>query len=248
MRSISDIHRLIRLLLNKEQTGHHSPEEFDDLLDVAQMSVFNDLYGNRKQYASGRPVPPVALGVTQGVNDALLPFRVALEFNANPYTLGTNDFGTGTDGILRIPSNYIHLSTLYTTTFVAALGKNKTQRVTVLNEDQLADRLDSFLLTPSETHAVAILAQRDDTGTRIQFYPNTGKTGYGSYMRRPLKPKFSYTLAGRVVTYDQATSVQLEWGEEILNEVILQTLALLGVNLQDMNALQYAESKLQAGV
>ena len=63
------------------------------------------------------------------------------------------------------------------------------------------------------------------------------------YLRRPAVPKFDYTLTGRTVTYLPDTSVQLEWNESELSEIMIRAIEYLGINVDDATIVQYANAK-----
>jgi hypothetical protein len=82
---------------------------------------------------------------------------------------------------------------------------------------------------------------------KIQLYPKTNNyTGTVSYMRKPIKPVYGYTVVGgRTIEYDPATSTQLEWRESDVNMVLLKALSSIGINLSDAEVSQFAEVKSQ---
>ena len=73
--TIKETHNFITFVLNKEVSGYVSPTDIDRALDRAQMSKFVELYGNPKGYQPGRPIPPIAYGMTQKIADDLRKFK-----------------------------------------------------------------------------------------------------------------------------------------------------------------------------
>jgi hypothetical protein len=146
--------------------------------------------------------------------------------------------------------------------------------VKVVSEDQLADRLVSQVAAPSTTSPIGILG---DSGNKIQLFPEVQHSGYIMYLSRPIKPLFSHVVDGRKIVHNAAASsatftassaltlpdgtsvaagatytlpgsVELNWAEDCINDVINKALNFLGVHLEDVNVIQYTEGKNQTGL
>ena len=146
--------------------------------------------------------------------------------------------------------------------------------VKVVTEDQLADRLVSQVSAPSTTSPIGILG---DSGNKIQLFPEVEHSGYIMYLSKPIKPLFSHVVDGRKIvhnstssaatftagstltlpdgtivnagaTYTLPGSIELNWAEDCVNDIINKALSSLGVHLEDQNVTQYAEVKNQTGL
>lgn len=211
--TIDIVHSWINFITNKAQGSYFSPQEIDDALDRAQMKYFNEQYA---QYA-----------LAQKIQDSLSPFKAI-------YTFLTSDSPAG---LVTAPSTYQYL--LGGHIIIVDGAHNRYRSLKVLSEDELGYRLDSQLRPVSLTRPVATIA-----GPReIQLYPKQPMAGELFYLRRPLAPVFAFTQAGRVITYDDSTSVQLEWAESELSEIIIRALEFLGVSIGDQGLLQYSDAK-----
>lgn len=115
--------------------------------------------------------------------------------------------------------------------------------VKMINEDELSNRLNSQIDPVTYTAPVGEMTQL----RKIQLYPKTNNyTGTVSYMRKPIKPVYGYTVTGgRTIVYDPLTSTQLEWRESDINMVLLKALSSIGINLSDGEVSQFAEVKSQ---
>ena len=91
----------------------------------------------------------------------------------------------------------------------------KNTGISFVNEDEIALALKSQLRPVSTSLPIA-----KDTATGIQIYPQVTQTGFYNYLRRPLKPVYGYTTSGRTITYDNATSTQLEFTDVYINNII----------------------------
>lgn len=231
--NIKNIHDIILFYLNKAQQGFVTHEEIDAVLDRAQIALFNKYHANPMIYTIPGRKENFGYGDSQRMDDALSPFKLTYTY--------TNSDTPG--GVITLPSNYMHLIALYTTQFVGSLGRNVVNPVQVLAEEELIERLESQVLPVTLFEPICIMnAQK-----RIQLFPEVPQSGKVYYFKRPAVPKFSYAQSGRTITYDPLTSVQLEWSQADLNNVISEALAYYGLNLQSAELVQFAQLKLQEG-
>lgn len=154
-------------------------------------------------------------------------------------------------------------------------NRTYSKPVKVVNEDQLADRLVSQVSAPSTTSPIGILG---DQGKKIQLFPEVQHSGYIMYLSRPVKPIFSHVVDGRKIVHNPSTSsaatftasnaltlpngtavaagasyslvasVDLNWPEDCINDIINKALVSLGVHIEDLNVYQYSEVKNQTGL
>ena len=172
------------------------------------------------------------------------------------------------------PNNTYSVSDGAVTFTSSTINKTFAKPVKVVSEDQLADRLVSQVSAPSTTSPIGILG---DSGTKIQLFPEVEHSGYIMYLSRPTKPLFSHVVDGRKIvhntsssnanftassalilpdgtavaagaTYTLPGSVELNWAEDCINDVINKALNFLGVHLEDVNVIQYTEGKNQTGL
>lgn len=232
---IKVVHDTILFYTNKEQNAYVSHEEIDEVLDRAQMVLFNQYHTNPKLPAQAQAE---LYGESQRIDDALSPFKELFTFQPNQSPVQITN-----GGIINLPPAYQHLISLYTTTFNSTLGRNVYSGVQVLNEEELIERLESQVIPVSSGDPIAIMNKQN----KIQLFPPTGATGGVYYFRRPLKPLFAYTQSGRTITYDDANSVDLEWKDIDVNNIISIALSYLGIHMSAVDIVQFAQAKIQEG-
>jgi len=161
---------------------------------------------------------------SQYVKDALAPFRESYNFTAT------------VSGIVVIP-DATYLDLLDMQVFYQISNRTVYAPVKMVNEDERANRLSSQRDPVTVTSPIG-----EQFGSRsFRLYPASSYNGNVTYLRRPAKPVFAYTLiSGRVIVYDSANSTQLEWGEQHLNAIVIKGLATLGINLTDAELANYA--------
>lgn len=234
--SIKDVHDIILFYLNKAQNGYVTHEEIDAVLDKAQLALFNQYHTNPKLPSQAQSA---LYGESQRIDDALSTFKSRYTFTPQQ----------SPSGVLTLPADYLHLLSLYTTVYNNQLWRNVYAGVQVLSEEELIERLESQVIPVSQEDPIAIMNSQN----RIQLFPEQGQTGGVYYLRRPAVPKFAYTQNGRVITYvppnpnNPNSSVDLEWRDFDINNVISIALSYYGLNMSSAEVIQFAELKSQQG-
>lgn len=166
---------------------------------------------------------------SQRLADALGPFKVNMSFT------------TLVNGVVQMPANYLDLISIYT---LVTYDDNITREraVEIIQENQLAIRLNSQVCPVTVYDPIG--AQLNDYD--IQLYPKMVHNGICTYLLRPQKPIFSYTLvSGRVIVYDVNTSQQLLWNDKDFKSIAMIALEELGINLSEADLTQWGAAKNQ---
>lgn len=166
----------------------------------------------------------IKYGTGQRLDDALAPFKKTIPFT------------TDANGLLTSPADYMDLIDI-----IPIVNGN---RVTCagINEDEITGRVNSQLIPNTINRPFA----EEVTDWNYQLYPKVQQSGLFSYFSRPVKPFFKYTtVSGRVIVYDQAGSTQLQWGDDEITPLLLATLESMGINLNDQQILEFAETKIR---
>lgn len=210
---IKAVHDIILFYLKKAESGYLSHAEIDAVLDRAQIQYMDKI---KPAYAAN-----------QQLSDALLPFKAKYSF--------TN--ATSVGGLITLPSNYVHLLSIETT--VMDSSHTIYPMVEIVGEDELGIRKSSQLIPVSAKNPIGVL----EAGNKVQLYPASPAAGTAYYLRKPAAPVFAYTQSGRAITYNSGTSTQLEWNEPSIEKIIFIALQLLGLPLEDANAVQFGQAK-----
>lgn len=219
--SLQEQFDFLNFWINKSLGSFYTISELEMILDRGSLSLYEDL---QPKYAT-----------SQRIKDALAPFRATYNFTPS----------TTVSGYIVIPSdsNYLNLLDVQTTFQIS--NTTVYAPVTMVNEDERANRLNSQIDPVTVTSPIGeIIAPRF-----IRLYPTAapGYTGTVTYFRRPVKPVFGYSvISGRVIVYNEATSTQLEWSESWVNVVLMKALSSIGINLSSQEIQQYAELKTQS--
>jgi len=113
-------------------------------------------------------------------------------------------------------------------------------------DDELALALQDSITAPSDDFPAALLDKNEGKAV-YELYPRKGIWGEFRYLRRPVKPVYSYTVSGRSEVFDESSSVDMEWNDISMNKIISRALIKLGFVLEDEAAITYAREKITTG-
>lgn len=231
--NINEAYQFVQFVSNKNQRGNLKPSDFNLVAGRAQLDLFMHRYGNPAQYQYGNPSPRVGWQKGQKITDDLKPFltQKTVYLSAGKFTL---------------PSDYVHLSSARGTYLenqdCGQLPLEETTNVDVVNDNELAYRLSSFIDRPSLKYPV--MAFYD---TYCQVYPKSMQSMVITYLRKPINPVWGYTIQNNNAVYNPTTSVDFEMPDETHNEICYRILSYLGVNLRDGDLAAYAQQMKQTG-
>lgn len=218
--SINEIYLFVQDLVNKNQNGYLPPDEFNRLINQAQFSRFNELYGKPEQYAGpNAPFAKMGYARTQELSEKLAPFVV-------------DDLIALVDGACAVPIDLEHA--------VSMSANDKTVKRVEL--DRLYNYLNSTVNVPTETYP--IYAQ---VGEAYNIYPVTISTIRLKYLRLPAEAQWAYTNIGDTPVYDPTNSTDLEWDTTETNNIVFKLLSMFGISVKDGQMIGYAEQQKGQG-
>lgn len=77
----------------------------------------------------------------------------------------------------------------------------------------------------------------------LQFYPYNLTDLNITYLSEPARAKWAYTIVSNRFVYDDASSIDIPWGEENHNEIMFRALEYLGLNLREGALMQFSQYK-----
>lgn len=226
--NINQVHQYIDFIIKKTNAGGYiSPSEKDMVLNRAQIQYFNKLYGNQNDYRYDRPVPKISYAVTEKISNSLSPFIT------DPIVLTVDSTGKAI-----IPTD------LFQTVVITKTINGIENEITRVEQDRVANNLTSYYDAPETSFPIYTQLK-----TKFQFYPKDLAQVNIVYLKQPTDMVWGYTIGvgGRPV-YNSATSVQPEWKDMDMNEIIYLALSYIGVNLKDPEVSQFANVKTQTGL
>jgi hypothetical protein len=217
--NLNDAFEFLNFWINKKTGAWFTISELENLVDGGQLAYYSDI---KQKYAT-----------SQLVKDILSPFRSVYDFTTS----------NTISGFIVIPSNLNYLDLLDIQIYYTSGGRTIYYPVKLINEDERANRLNSQI-DPVTTQSP--IGEQCAPGY-FRLYPAAGYNGSVTFLRRPVKPVFAYSvISGRVIVYDHDNSTQLEWRQTEIIPVLLKALESIGINLSDQEIAGFAEAKTQS--
>lgn len=241
MASVNRVYSALKDLVNKDQRGFVTPAVFNNFAQVAQMNIYNDLFGNldRSKIVRLRNADPKSdKSTTKRIEEDLSVFiKRATISQAN--------------GVFDKPTD---LARVISATSFGSILMNTSTKVSipvVYDPIKLDYILRSELSVPTEAAPVAAIF--DD----IEVYPTTIKKIILTYYKQPqglnpstgakttTMPRFGYTVVAGKEIYSAANSVDFELPEHYFADLVVEIAKLIGVNLRDTDVYAYANQQNQ---
>lgn len=205
---INSVYQIMLYAIRKNQNGNLNPSSFDLVINQAQTSYMDYLLGEFQKYIPGRPFAPVDFGQNEDIRQRLSPFIPP------PITLTVDGSGQS-----PYPTGYLNSDAM-------TYGIYR-QRVKFIQQDRLFSHLNSYI-DPVATNPVYLI-YRDG----FQFYPTNLGSAVLSYIKQPNSLHWGFTFdAYNRPVYNSGISVQPQWSDLDMLEIIVRALAIVGVNLQ----------------
>lgn len=179
--------------------------------------------GSMALYADLKP----KYAISQLAKEALSPFKQVYNFT------------TQVSGYVIVPdTSYLDLLDLQI--FFQVSNRTVYFQPQALNEDTRAAVLNSQEDPVTNTSpAMEQVAPRT-----FRLYPTGVYNGNVTYLTRPVKPVFGYTvISGRVIVYNSLTSTQLQWRESEIDLIIIKAVQAAGFNLTAADVQAWTEAK-----
>jgi hypothetical protein len=211
----------MQFVVAKNFNGFLSPDEFNLVINQAQLSFVDYLLGEFQTYQNGRPVARVELGNNEIVRQRLTPF------------IGENlSLTVDSNGFAAYPTDYQQVDAMYTTSM---------DRIRYVQQHKLYSYLGS-VIDPIATNPIYLIK-----ADGFRFYPSNIGTVKLSYVKTPPDIVWAYTLVNNRPVYDPANSVDPKFYDVDTLEIIARALKLVGVNLQSAEVSLYANQITQNG-
>ena len=252
--NINNLYRFVQFIANKEQSGFIKPSEFNLATESAQMQLFMERYSNPAEYR-GNGKARTGYNQTQKINDDLRIFIKRATIHVDP------------SGLMQYPADYMHFSSAKHSFITQRKPtkvidencedceknlKTKTagkiitniREVRPVDDMELANLLGSYIVKPSNYHPVLTFYQEG-----VQYHPKDIGSVDFVYLRKPAEALWAFTTNanGRPI-YNAAASIDLEWPEQVFNEIAIRILSFVGINLREPELAQYSEGKKQTGI
>lgn len=225
--TIDEVYKIVTYLVDKYQGTYLSPEDFNSIINMAQTQYLESLVEGTGNINSNNRNTPEGLMSNSSISDRLSKFytetALAVSTTVGP-TLGT------------APKP----GTMNTATSLRTSANRPIKKVF---DDNLASHLSNPIDAPTTTDPIYM-----ELGDTFKFYPTNVVAPILGYIRTPNKMVWAYTgnlvysAAGGESVIPTTGSVQPEWGDADMNEIIYRAIGIIGINLKDGDLLRVAQT------
>ena len=214
--NINKVYRVVLAILNKEQRGYLTPDQFNRLGRQAQLDLFEkSFYDYNRAVIKGDRI-----GSASEYGDIAGNIQEKIDVFAKSATL------TFTTGIAAEPND------LYRTILLTVNGDTEVEPV---KKTELAYLNSSKLTAPSASYPVYY-----SEGDNVKIFPTTITSANIDYIKIPADPIWGYTSSGGAYTYASGSSTDFELHPSEESLLVTKILAYAGVVLKDPTVIQVA--------
>jgi len=219
--NVNKVYRVVLAVLNKEQRGYLTPDQFNRLGRQAQLDLFEKSFYDYNRQLTKRNI--------QGVNSEYGDIADNIEEKIDLFAESSTK--TITNGVFSAPTD------LYRTIQVV-----KADRLTEIEKIKKSEYVylgSSKLTQPSSDFPIYYFDNQE-----FNVLPNTLTSCVIDYIRRPLDPAWVFTTgsSGQYV-YDSNNSQDFEIHESDETDLVLKILAYAGVVIKDPTVIQVAQQQ-----
>lgn len=216
--SVDTVYKTVLLILNKEQRGYMTPDEFNKIGQQVQLEIFEKYFEDLNQI------------VRAPQTDADYADRLSyLEEKLSVFE-NTNTFSVS-NGVATLSDVHRLNTVTYNNIELQKLGKKEYYNI-----------IKSPLTKPTESYPIYL-----QEGNSLKIEPTTISAVNASFIKKPLPIKWNFTFDANlniyVYTVTGSTNFELHPSEQ--TEVILKILAYAGIIIRDPQIVQAATAQVQ---
>ena len=217
MISVDTVYQRVLAILNKENRGYMTPQEFNLLANQAQLEVFEQYFYDLNQFNRMGEITNEFANIVKNIKEKINLFK-------------TNATLTKSGDKFILPSNLYRLGTLYYNDYI---------EVEEVNENELLFINQSPLTRPDSTRPVYTR-----TGNSVAVYPSGITTDIKcSLIISPAKPNWSYVEVNNVPMYNATDSTDFDLHESDETTIVYKILSYAGLVIKQPEISQIAEQK-----
>lgn len=255
MANVNDIKKSFDALINYPQQGGYTIDKFNTWLYNAHVGLFKQRLGLPEKMEFSTGMPNIAYARTKKIHDDLKPFRKSKNINLSNWDFIPND---------KLPQDLLYETSVYYTTIVKKDNSDlinslkscgcvpkdsediKDEYIKLLGdldfieENKWTNRVNSSLIKK------AIYCPFYD-GWKVYFPVTKADNIRIEYLKKPITPIWGYTIINDAPVYNPLTSVNPEWDDTLISEIVSRMVKEYGLYIDDTSDIQFAENRLNTG-
>lgn len=232
--NINDVKNIVETLANKQERGRIRPQDFNNACAYVNAQLVSEYLGLPEDYRPGQQVSAWSAEATTVMKMRTYPIR------------GKQEIVFDATGFAGFPEDHIYPIRMTSVVVLQTQPdvKKRTVNYDILDDGHIGGRLASSISAPSANYPVVEI-----TKDGFQRHPESLGTLAATlvYYRFPRKPVYAFTLSSGREVYDAGNSVQFEWPELSLTQVVSRVLKYMGINFRDADIVGAANQQIQTG-
>lgn len=229
--TIDEAYKIVSYLVDKYQGTYIAPDDFNMIINMAQYQYIESIVDGTGNINSNNRNSPEGLITNSAVSDKLSKFYTEL-------TLSVSAVVGPTFGTAEKPA------AMWTATSLITSAGRPIKKVF---DDNLAAYLNNPIDTPTISDPI-YMEVGGGTNGRFKFFPSNITAPILGYIRTPNRMVWAYTgdlvysASGGPSVIPTSGSVQPEWGDADMNEIIYIAVGLIGINLKDADLIRASKT------
>lgn len=221
--NVNSVYRVVLAVLNKEQRGYLTPDQFNRLGKQAQLDLFEKSFYDYNRHLTKRNI--------QGVNSEYGDIADNIEEKIDIFATSQTLILAGNATTVSAPANHYRTIQITTSDRLTEIEKVKKSEFTYMNA--------SKLLAPSVTYPIYYF-----DNSVFNILPTAITNPILDYIRKPVDPIWGYTGGGSgAYVYSSANSTNFELHPSDETDLVIKILALAGVIIKDPAVIQVAQQQ-----
>ena len=213
--SVDTVYQRVLSILNKEQRGYVTPQEFNLFAKQAQMDLFEQYFYDINQFGRMHGNDTEFSDMLNILNEKINIFEVAAAMTH------------AGNGVWTVPANLYRIGTIiYNNTEVERINKNEFLYIN-----------KSPLTKPSNERPVFVA---DSAGYKVYGTAPLTSGVTCNYIKRPATVAWAYTVANGVAQYNVSNTTNFELHPSEETELVMKILELAGISTRELQVYQIA--------
>ena len=221
--SIDTVYQKVLAILNKEQRGYVTPQEFNLFANQAQLDLFEQYFYDINQFGRLPGNDTEYSDMLNILNEKISPFEVTsgdLNHDNTKFELPTDLYRLGT--------------VIYSNTTTDGFGTSTTEQIEAerVAKNEILYINSSPLTKPKNTRPIYT---QNTSGINVYGDSELTSDVKCNYIKKPTTPQWAYQIVFDEPLYDAANSVDFELNPSEETELVIKILEMAGLLIKDYN-------------
>ena len=226
---INSVRNTVLAIVNKQNFGYITPNDFNLYAKQAQLDIFEDVFYRYNQWVS------IINSKRQGNEKAATDYADIIkniEEVIDTFSVYT-PLAQDTNSVFDIPNDYYLLNKVY---------YNDNREIERVSNGRIIHLLSSNLTSPTVTYPAYVL-----NGSKITVYPTTITSNVSTqYIRKPKDPKWTYSQLGAgepVFNQSQPDYQDFELPKAYEPELVVKILQYSGISIRENEVYNFSKAE-----